>query len=296
MRKSAKKAVMNVRHSRLINLALLTILVWILSPLLAGAQINEEFFSSNGVKIRYLVAGTGEPVILVHGFASRAEMWRPLLADLSKDHKVVAIDCRGHGKSDKPHDPDQYGMEMVYDIVRLMDHLAMRKANLIGYSMGGAIVMKMLVEYPERFFTAVIGGSAGYRAGEPDRDAHLVKYLQSGMSFSEAMFAAMPPGTPPPSPEQREAMKRMDSIQDPRALAAQRLGNKGLVINYESLKRNKIPALIIYGGADNPERFTDLKQALVNAEFKVIPGAGHGGAVQSPEFAKDIRAFLESHQ
>jgi len=85
---------------------------------------------------------------MAHGFAGNLEVWDDLMADLSKDHEAVALDCRGHGKSDKPHEPEQYGIEMVNDITRLMGHLQISKAHIVGYSMGGAIVMKMLVEHP----------------------------------------------------------------------------------------------------------------------------------------------------
>jgi pimeloyl-ACP methyl ester carboxylesterase len=265
-------------------------------PSSANPQTEDQFFSSNGAKIRYIVVGNGEPVILVHGFAGNLNMWRPLIADLAKDYEVIAFDCRGHGKSDKPHEPEQYGIEMVNDIVRLMDHLQIKRAHLMGYSMGGFIVVKMLVEHPDRFLTAVIGGSKGLKAEDLKEQASLAKYLQSGMSFSEAVIAAAPPDAPPLSAEQREALKQDDPNHDPKALAAQRLGNKNLIVNYESLKTNKVPTLVIYGGNDHPERFADLKEALSNAEYEVIPGAGHAGAVQSPEFLKDIRAFLKRHQ
>jgi pimeloyl-ACP methyl ester carboxylesterase len=152
----------------------------------------------------------------------------------------------------------------------------------------------MLVEHPDRFLTAIVGGSAGYRSGEPHRDASLAKYLLSGMS--EAMIAAAPPGTPQPTPEQREMMRRMDASLDPKALGAQRLGTDALAISYESLKTNKVPTLVIYGGNDNPDRFTDLKKILASAKFEVIEGAGHGSAVQSREFVKDAREFLDAHQ
>jgi pimeloyl-ACP methyl ester carboxylesterase len=177
-----------------------------------------------------------------------------------------------------------------------MDHLGMKKAHIVGYSMGGAIVMKMLVEHPDRFLTAIIGGSAGYRSGEPQRDAALAKYLLSGMPLSEAMIAALPPGTPQPTPQQRESMRRMDASLDPKALGAQRMGNDELTISYDALKTNKVPTLVIYGGNDNPERFTELKTALASAKFEVIEGAGHGSAVQSREFVKDVREFLNAHQ
>lgn len=282
-------------HLRSASLALLSAVVCLLLPSSANAQTGDQFFSSNGVKIRYIVVGKGEPVILVHGFAGNLDVWKSLIADLSKDHEVIALDCRGHGKSDKPHEPEQYGIEMVNDITRLMDHLQISKAHVIGYSMGGAIVMKMLVEHPERFLTAVIGGSTGFQVEDLERQASLTKYLQSGMSFSEAVIAAAPPDAPPLSAEQREALKREDPMHDSKALAAQRLGNKELIVNYESLKANKVPTLVIYGGNDHPESFADLKKVLSNAECKVIAGAGHAGAVQSQEFAKDVRVFLQEH-
>jgi pimeloyl-ACP methyl ester carboxylesterase len=262
----------------------------------SSTPARDQFFLSNGVRIRYVVEGKGEPVILIHGFAGNAGMWGTLAADLSRDYETIAMDCRGDGRSDKPHQPQQYGIEMVNDVVRLMDHLGIKKAHIAGYSMGGSVVMKMLVEHPDRFLTAIVGGSAGYRAGDPNWDASLVKYLQSGMSLSEAMIAAAPPGTPQPTAEQRESMKRMDIGQDPKALAAQRLGNDKLTISYDALKTNRVPTLVIYGGNDHPERFTDLKAVLANGKFAVIEGASHGSAAQSQEFVKDVREFLDSHR
>jgi pimeloyl-ACP methyl ester carboxylesterase len=287
---------MKLRYLRSASLCLLSAAVWLLFPGLANPQTEDQFFSSNGVKIRYIVVGTGEPVILVHGFAGNLDVWRSLIADLSKDHEAIALDCRGHGKSDKPHEPEQYGIEMVNDITRLMDHLQIRNAHVIGYSMGAGIVMKMLVEHHDRFLTAVIGANRGFRAEDLEQQASLTKYLQSGMSFSEAVIAAAPPDAPPLSAEQREALKRDDPNHDTKALAAQRLGNKGLIVNPESLKANKVPTLVIYGGNDHPEGYADLKKELSSAEYEIIPSAGHAGAVQSQEFVKDVRAFLQEHQ
>ena len=81
-------------------------------------QKGDQFFSSNGINIRYTVTGIGEPVILIHGFASSGDMWRTLVTVLSNRYQAIVMDCRGHGKSDKPHDPDQYGIEwsmMLFD-------------------------------------------------------------------------------------------------------------------------------------------------------------------------------------
>ncbi len=273
----------------------LCVYLLLLSPLYCFGQVRDQFFDSAGTRIRYIVAGTGEPVILIHGFSASAEMWTPLIQELSPHYQVIAMDCRGHGTSGKPHDPAQYGIEMVNDVVRLMDHLHLAKAHIVGYSMGGSILMKMLIDQPDRFLTAVIGGSTGFRSTDKEETPDLVRNLQSGMSFSEAMIASAPPGTPAPSPQQRQMMARMDAGQDPRALAAQRLGNPGLFVEYALLAHNSVPTLVIYGEFDNPSRFDELKRALPNSEFKIIEKAGHGAAVQSPQFAAYVRDFLDRH-
>src|SRR5437868_8532253 len=102
----------------------LSICFWVGIAGAGGAQ--ELYFDSKGVKIRYTDQGKGEPVLLIHGFGANAEVqWAlpGILKDLAKDYRVIAYDNRGHGKSGKPHDPKKYGMEMVEDAVRLLDHL-----------------------------------------------------------------------------------------------------------------------------------------------------------------------------
>lgn len=261
----------------------------------------DQFFDSNGVRIRYVSLGQGEPIILIHGWAADAGMWASAIQDLARSYRVIALDCRGHGKSDKPTDPNQYGIEMVKDVVRLMDHLQIPKAHVVGYSMGGSITMKMLTTYPERLLTAASGGSQGFRPGEVDTpDTPLIKSLLSGMSLTEAQIANAPPNYPKPTPEQRKQMEEMNAGQNPKALAAVRLGYSGLIADFDLLKRNVVPTLVIYGGNDNPSRFEELKRVLANGEFKEIAGAGHMAASTSPEFVKDVRDFLarraaESH-
>jgi len=263
---------------------------------LPAAPAADQFFDSNGVRIRYYSVGQGEPILLIHGWAADAEMWASAIQDLSRNYRVIALDCRGHGKSGKPTDPSQYGMEMVNDIVRLMDHLGIAKAHVLGYSMGGSITIKMLTVYPQRFLTAVIGGSQGFRPEDVDTpDTPLIRSLLSGMSLTDAQIANAPPNYPKPTPEQRKQMEQMNANQDPKALAAVRLGYRGLIVDYNLLKRNAVPTLVIYGGNDNPSRFDELKKILPNAEFKEIAGAGHMAASQSPELVSGVRDFLARH-
>jgi len=125
-------------------------------------------FDSNGVKIAYVIAGKGEPVVLVHGLYSSAAMnWQlPGTFNLLAQHyQVIALDLRGHGKSDKPTADADYGQPMVEDITRLMDHLQIQKAHIVGYSLGGIIVMKFTIDHPDRVRSAALGGMGWLREG-----------------------------------------------------------------------------------------------------------------------------------
>src|SRR5436190_11906301 len=117
---------------------------WPLAALVVGclvisAHAADDTFDSNGVKIRYVTEGTGVPVVLIHGWMGDSTTWgRDKSGTKLKPpdgFQVIALDCRGHGKSDKPHDPAKYGPEMAADVVRLLDHLKIEKAHLVGYSM-----------------------------------------------------------------------------------------------------------------------------------------------------------------
>ncbi len=127
-------------------------------------------FETGGVKIRYYVEGQGEPVVLIHGLHSSASVnWMAVgvFAELAKDHQVIALDLPGHGQSDKPNDGKAYGVQLVKDIVVLLDHLQIKQAHFVGYSLGGMIAVKLLVMYPERALSGTIGGMGWLREGSP---------------------------------------------------------------------------------------------------------------------------------
>src|SRR5262245_66362658 len=103
-----------------------------------SVRAEEKTFDSNGVRIAYLDEGKGEAVVLLHGFGGSApEMWakRPFaktqFLPALKGYRAIAIDHRGHGKSDKPHDPKKYGKDMAEDVVRLMDQLTAKEAPVV---------------------------------------------------------------------------------------------------------------------------------------------------------------------
>ena len=121
-------------------------------------------FISDSVEIAFDDHGQGEPVLLIHGFASNARVnwvdtgWVKTLAD--SGFRVVTIDNRGHGESEKLYNPDLYSaLEMAEDARRLLDHLGIRQAHVMGYSMGARIAAFLTVNHPSRVVSAVFGAS-----------------------------------------------------------------------------------------------------------------------------------------
>ena len=97
---------------------------------------------NNGISIHYRVEGNGPPLVLGHGFTDSSDVWyeRDYVAALKAKYRLVLIDTRGHGQSDKPHDPPSYAMEKcASDVVAILDDLGMKTAAYWGYSMGGRI-------------------------------------------------------------------------------------------------------------------------------------------------------------
>ena len=123
-------------------------------------------FLSDNVNIAYEVHGEGEPVLLIHGFASNIRInwqstgWIDLLAKAGR--QVIAIDNRGHGNSDKPHDPVRYtSAEMARDSSRLIDHLGHERVDVMGYSMGARLSAMLGIHHSEQVRSLVLGGLAG---------------------------------------------------------------------------------------------------------------------------------------
>jgi pimeloyl-ACP methyl ester carboxylesterase len=285
------------------NRALLLIICLIFS--LPFLHAEDFFFDSAGVKIHYTVVGKGEPVLLIPGFGGDIQTELSVINALSNTFQVIALDNRGHGQSDKPHDPISYGMNLVEDSIRLLDHLKIQKAHVEGYSMGGAIVMELLAFHPERLRTAVIGGAGWNPLGQNMRMRiirqkvadSLADSLEQGKGMTLLLAVAITPvgGTPPDSEEEVKLNKWFLSRNDPLALAAV-LRNFVPEPTEAQIRANKIPVLALIGEFD-PNKFgvDSLNGLMPNLKIVVIPRANHGTAPGDPEFMKNFKAFLMEH-
>jgi pimeloyl-ACP methyl ester carboxylesterase len=261
---------------------------------------SDESFDSNGVAIHYSIEGKGEPVLLIHGFAAnRPLQWGfpGITKALAQHYQVVAFDCRGHGLSGKPRDPDQYGTEMVEDAVRLLDRLRIKQAHIVGYSMGGFLALKLAVLHPDRVLTLVTGGAGWSAKTDHSFMDDLARSLELGKGISPLLIALTPPGRPKPTEDQLKFINNMFlAFNDARALAALVRSRKGLELNEEDLSKIKVPILAIVGSLDPFKAGVDaLKTHVPQTQIIVIPRADHMNAFRKPEFIQGIEEFLSQH-
>ncbi|MDI6858556.1 MAG: alpha/beta hydrolase [Dehalococcoidia bacterium] len=243
------------------------------------------FFDSNGVKIHYEVAGEGPPIMLVHGFASSLNGnwvitgWVKRLVDAGR--KTIALDCRGHGESDKPHEPGAYsGESMSGDVVNLMDHLAIEKADLFGYSMGGWISMELMTRHPQRFRRVVLGGVGSVSRGATESSA-----IASALSADDASAVSHPVG-------QRFREFAESQGNDLKALAAC-VSRPRSPLDAEMLGKVRLPVLVAVGEKDDLVGRADaLVAAIPGARFVSIPDRDHLTVVPDPRFKEAILSFL----
>lgn len=268
----------------------------------AAAAVEDRYFDSAGVQIRYIEAGTGEPVLMLHGYGNTVEdAWiaRGVFGELAKSYRVIAFDARGHGKSGKPHERAAYGPEMGRDAVRLMDHLKIARAHVMGYSMGAHTVAQLATRSPERFQTLILGGAPGRLEWTPADQARVdieSAEMDQGLLTSQ-ILRLWPKDQPSPSPDELRAIsaKRLEG-KDPRALAAVRRSNPDQVVTLAEMAAIKVPTLGIVGTADPYQKdFERLKAAFPQMTLVLIEGASHGGAPSRPEYVQAVKTFLAQH-
>ena len=271
-----------------------------------GAQVApaDKYFDSNGVRIRYVEAGSGPPIILVHGFARSLDSnWlnTGVFARLSASHRVIAFDLRGHGKSGKPHDPHAYLDDLHLDVVRLMDHLHIARAHLAGCS----VVGRVAITNPQRVASVILGaGTILHGVWEPSDDEDAKKEaadVKSDPPFRNLAIRLTPVGQRPTEESIRTVSSLLAEGTDLDALAAFRLaGGRGQVSSDEDVAATKVPVLAIVGDQDaTVNGVRNFHMLLPSAQVVEITGATHAGessAARRPEFTDAILRFVAEHK
>lgn len=254
------------------------------------ARPQMKTFSSDGVTLAYLdqpaARPDAEPVLLIHGFASNAATnwvntgWVSTLS--SAGYRVVAFDNRGHGASEKLYRIEDYGAPlMAEDARRLLDHLGIGRAHVIGYSMGARIAAFLAIRYPDRVRSVVFGGLA----------ANMIRGVGGAEPIAQALEADSIDSVQDPMPRSFRAFAEATG-SDLRALAACMRSSRQKITE-EELGRIGVPVLVVVGGSDDiagsPE---PLVAAIPGARALVIPGRDHMKTVGDKTFKKGVLEFL----
>jgi len=246
-------------------------------------------FQSGGITLAYDDIGprNGRPVLLLHGFATnRAENWKRLGwtgAFERKGYRAVALDWRGHGESDKPHDPAFYGRTaLVGDAVALLDHLGIARADVMGFSMGARLALALAQDYPGRIDHLVLGGVGGRLFDPP--------------SAPGALAAAMTAEDPDTidEPLLRSFRHFADEQREDRLALAACSQGQGAEFTPEMLSTLTMPVLVVAGVRDtlagDPQ---PLAAAIPGARAMTVPGCDHFSVIPHALFKASVFDFLE---
>ena len=257
------------------------------------SSLPVDFFSSDGVRLAFIDCppqgeGSGQPIILVHGFASTHQvnwvntLWVKTLAQAG--YRVIALDNRGHGQSEALYDPAAYSSDtMADDVRRLMDHLGIAQAFVMGYSMGARITAHLALNAPDRVKAALLGGLG----------IHLVRGVGLPMGIADAMEA-------PSLADLTDPMQRMfrafaeHNKQDLRAMAACIRGSRQVLTEAE-VARIAMPVLVSVGTIDDVAGAPEPLAALMpDAKAFPIMGRDHNNAVGDRSHRQAVLDFLRA--
>ncbi|MGZ5876393.1 MAG: alpha/beta fold hydrolase [Bradyrhizobium sp.] len=249
------------------------------------AKINRD-----GVEVYYEVHGSGPTLLLTHGYSSTSAMWQGQIAALSRNHRLVLWDMRGHGRSDYPEDPAAYSEALtVADMAALLDEVGADNVIVGGLSLGGYMSLAFYRAHPERVRALlIIDTGPGFKKDDA-RDAWNKRAHETGDRFERQGLAVLKSLSP-----ERSSVSHRNASGLARAARGMLTQRDARVI--ESLPDIKVPSLVVVGADDTPFlAASDYMAAKIpGAKKVVIPGAGHAVNIDQPRaFVDAVLPFLD---
>jgi pimeloyl-ACP methyl ester carboxylesterase len=247
-------------------------------------------FNHGAVEIAYLDEGEGDPIFLVHGFASSKNVnwvYPGWVSELRKDgRRVIALDNRGHGESAKLYDPEPYAIAtMASDVIALMDHLAIPRADIMGYSLGSRMTAVLAHNEPQRLRSAILGGIG-------------IGLIEGGGPGENVALALEAPSLDDVTdPVGRTFRAFADQTRsDRRALAACLRGSRGLMTRQQAADID-VPVLIAVGSNDEIAGSAEaLGRIIPQSQVLAIPNRDHMRAVGDKIYKTGVIDFLSQRE
>ncbi|UOB78537.1 2-succinyl-6-hydroxy-2,4-cyclohexadiene-1-carboxylate synthase [Bacillus sp. ZJS3] len=264
-----------------------------------------------GVSYEYEVVGSGEPLLLLHGFTGSMETWRSFVPSWSEQFQVILVDIVGHGKTESPEDVTHYDIRNVaLQMKELLDYLHIEKAHILGYSMGGRLAITMACLYPEYVRSLLLENcTAGLKSEDErkercEKDERLAhKIEREGIESFVSMWESIPLFETQKRLAQnvQEAVRKERLANNPKGLAnsLRGMGTGAQPSWWNELKNLKMPVLLMNGEQD--EKFfrilKNIEKCVSDVKFVKIDGAGHAIHVEQPEkFDTIVKGFLKTMQ
>ena len=253
----------------------------------------------NGVKIHYQVSGEGPAVTLLHGYTGSHQDWARQIPLLSKKYRVVALDYRGHGKSEAPSAASDYSFEiLVQDVYGLLRHLGIARSCIAGHSMGGFIALELALRYPDVVSALVLVDTS---SGEFERVPGFVELRAKldELARSEGMEAAFEYNATH-NPMAQEQFERHPELREIARQKMLRTSVDGYIFTWRAiaqwqpvthrLSEIKVPTLIVVGEEDTPfhRASQTMEESIANSKLVMIPGVGHSPHEEAAEAFNEV--------
>ena len=266
-------------------------------------QLEDGFAEVNGTLLYYEASGSGDPLVLIHGFSLNHRMWDDQFEPFARQYRVIRYDVRGFGRSALPTDRDYAHAD---DLRALLDYQGISHAHILGLSMGGGISLHFAEKYPEAVDSMIVSGSvagiyewsqtwATKGFGAPMR----ARAKEAGIKAANEFLKVQPVFAP--ALEQPDVAARLLQILDDYPgwhWVSDDPMHSADPPAQENLESISAPSLIIVGEREPPRAFEtaeNLQRRILNARTAVIPGAGHICNMEAPgPFNEAVLGFLSS--
>ena len=251
--------------------------------------------------------GTGEPLLLLHGFTGDHSTWQGIAPTLAAKHQLIMPDLPGHGGSDTPASAEDWQMSNVAaDIISLLDALQLPRVHLLGYSLGGRLALYLALHYPRRFISLTLESASPGIADDEQRlarrqsDNQLADAIESrGIEWFVEYWGALPmwDSQAQLNPQQQLAQRKQRLRCQPAGLAGslRGMGTGAQPSLWELLPGMQLPTLLIVGAIDSKFRRINaaMHAATPGSRLEIVEGAGHNSHLEKPRtFARLLAAYL----